>query len=198
MSHLSPLFIGAQTVGRESLGAGSTSRLNSNFEFPAAGSPSRQPRDAMWSTRHVANSTTRGELYDTANSTTTPPRTSEYPCSRPLACSRDKDSPSLTADRGMHPWSRPAQRCWGAYVDDPTISDYRPSFSARIAVVLGTHFVETITYGIRCLGGYYSGYSGVTSPHQPPSRVKSPAANHSDKQCCPFARDAHGILLLTA
>ncbi|GMN65614.1 hypothetical protein TIFTF001_034669 [Ficus carica] len=110
-------------------------------------------------------------LRHVANSTTTPPRTSEYPCSRPLACSRDKDSLSLIADRGMHPWSRPAQRCWGAYVDDPTISDYRPSFSARIAAVLGTHFVETITYGIRCLGGHYSGRR-PTSPHHASNRLQ--------------------------
>ncbi|GMN18890.1 hypothetical protein TIFTF001_050882 [Ficus carica] len=129
---------------------------------------------------------------------TTPPRTSEYLCSRPLACSRDEDSPSLTADRGMHPWPRSVQRCWGAYVDDPIISDYRPSFSAQIAAVPGTHSVKLITYGIECLGGHYSGYSGMTSPHQSPSRVKSPAANHSDKHCCPFAGDALGVLLLTA
>ncbi|GMN20023.1 hypothetical protein TIFTF001_042985 [Ficus carica] len=83
-------------------------------------------------------------------------------------------------------------------VDDPIISDYRLSFSARIAAVSGTHFVKTITYGIRCPGGHYSGYSGMTSPHQPPSRVESPAANHSDKHCCPFAGDALGVLLLTA
>ncbi|GMN66781.1 hypothetical protein TIFTF001_035849 [Ficus carica] len=124
----------------------------------------------------------------------TPPRTSEYPCSRPLACSSDEDSPSPTADRGMHPWSRPAQRCWGAYVDDPIISDYRSSFSARIAALPGTHFVEKITYGVRCLGWPLL----RTSPHQPPSRVKSPTANHSDKHCCPLAGDALGVLLLTA
>ncbi|GMN74815.1 hypothetical protein TIFTF001_053926 [Ficus carica] len=147
MNHLSPLFIGAQTVERESLGAGSTSRFNSKFEFPGARSPSRQPRSTACIPKsrfafppatlfkfqifrcrfafpptarcHVAYPA-RGELRDTwrtlrhvANYTTTLPRTSEYPCSRPLSHLSDVNSPSPTAGWGMHPWTRPAQRCWG-------------------------------------------------------------------------------------
>ncbi|GMN31368.1 hypothetical protein TIFTF001_044568 [Ficus carica] len=46
MNHLSPLFIGAQAVERESQGVDSTSRFNSKFEFPSACSPPRQPRRA--------------------------------------------------------------------------------------------------------------------------------------------------------
>ncbi|GMN70364.1 hypothetical protein TIFTF001_039407 [Ficus carica] len=48
MNHLSPLFIGAQTLERESQGADSASRFNSKFEFPDACSPSRQPRRATY------------------------------------------------------------------------------------------------------------------------------------------------------
>ncbi|GMN57126.1 hypothetical protein TIFTF001_026248 [Ficus carica] len=86
---------------------------------------------------HVAYPT-RGELCDTWQNIRQPFR--ERPSTRVVdhAHLSDVDLPSPTAGWGMHPWTRPAQRCWGAYVDDQIISDYRPSFSARIVAVPGT------------------------------------------------------------